>query len=111
MTVLSRSKKAASMTRDPTVVYPAPGNPLRAAAALSGPGPVVVDCGSSGSPAGLAVAGVASLSLLVVRPCFLALRRAAAAPVRPSAVVLVDEPGRSLGRRDVEDALGAPVRA
>src|SRR4029077_15627189 len=66
---------------------------------------------SSGSPAGLAVAGVASLSLLVVRPCFLALRRAAAAPVRPSPVVLVDEPGRSLGRRDVEDALGAPVRA
>ena len=46
-----------------------------------------------------------------MRPCFLALRRAVAAPVRPSGVVLVREPGRSLGRRDVEDALQVPVCA
>jgi hypothetical protein len=47
----------------------------------------------------------------VLRPCYIALRRALAAPLRPSAVVLVEEPGRSLGRRDVEDVLGVPVRA
>ena len=62
---------------------------------------VFVDCGAPG----------ASLSLLVVRPCYLALRRAVASAVRPSAVILVDEPGRALDRRDVEDALGVPVRA
>jgi cellulose biosynthesis protein BcsQ len=72
---------------------------------------VVVDCGPAGSPAGLAVAAMAGLSLLVLRPCSLALRRALAAPVRPSGVVLVREPQRALGRRDVEDVLGVPVRA
>jgi hypothetical protein len=83
----------------------------RLAAALGGDGPVVVDCSSGSEPAGLALAGAASLSLLVLRPCYLALRRALAAPIRPSGVVLVSEPGRSLGRVDVEQVLGVPVRA
>jgi hypothetical protein len=73
--------------------------------------PVVADCGSAASGAGLALAAGAEVSLLVLRPCYLALRRALAAPVRPSGVVLVIEPNRSLGRRDVEDVLGVPVRA
>ena len=75
------------------------------------PRPVVADCGSAAAGAGLAVAAGASVSLLVLRPCYLALRRALAAPVRPSGVVLVTEPRRALGRRDVEDVLGVPVRA
>ncbi len=37
--------------------------------------------------------------------------RALAAPLRPSGVVLVSEPGRALGAKDVEDVLGVPVRA
>lgn len=77
--------------------------------------PIVADCGtpfSNGAdPAALTLAASASVSLLVLRPCFLALRRAAAAPLRPSGAVLVTEPGRALGRRDVEDVLGCPVRA
>jgi MinD-like ATPase involved in chromosome partitioning or flagellar assembly len=73
--------------------------------------PVVIDAGSSPVGAALDVAASAAVSLLVIRPCFLALRRAVAAPVRPSGVVLVREPGRSLGRRDVEDALQVPVCA
>ncbi|MEY2477622.1 MAG: hypothetical protein QOG87_2937 [Actinomycetota bacterium] len=72
---------------------------------------VIVDCGPPGGPVGLAISAGAGLSLLVIRPCYIALRRALAAPLRPSAVVLVEEPGRSLGRRDVEDVLGVPVRA
>ena len=60
---------------------------------------------------GLAVAASATVSLLVIRPCYLALRRALEAPLRPSGVVLVAEEGRSLGRADVEDVLGVPVRA
>ena len=50
-------------------------------------------------------------SLLVTRPCYLALRRAVRGETRPTGVVLVDEPGRALSRRDVEHALGVPVEA
>jgi len=72
---------------------------------------VVADCGSGSAGAGLVLAAGAAASLLVLRPCYLALRRALAAPVRPSGVVLVAEGGRSLGRRDVEEVLGVPVVA
>jgi len=58
--------------------------------------------------AGLAAAGT---SLLVLRPCYLALRRAVRAGGRADGVVLVVEPGRALGRRDVEQVLDAPVVA
>lgn len=78
------------------------------------PRAVVVDCGTigpEGTGPGVAVAAGACRSLLVTRPCFLALRRAHGAPLRPSGVVLVREEGRVLGRRDVEDALGVPVVA
>lgn len=83
----------------------------RLCAALAGDRHVVADCGSTGDEGGMTVAASAALSLLVLRPCYLALRRALAAPIRPSGVVLVSEPGRSLGRRDIEDVLGVPVRA
>ena len=73
--------------------------------------PVVVDCGSVPAGAALAVAAAATQSLLVLRPCYLALRRALRWPLRPSGVVLVAEEGRTLGRRDVESVLGVPVRA
>lgn len=75
------------------------------------PRPVVADCGTSPSGAALAVAAAATQSFLVLRPCYLALRRAVAAPLRPSGVVLVVEPGRSLCASDVEAALDVPVRA
>ena len=91
---------------------PVPGRAEALAAELAvRPVPVVADCGSDGDGAGLAVAAAASLSLLVLRPCYLALRRALDAPLRPSGVVLVSEPGRALDRRDIEDVLDAPVRA
>ncbi len=73
--------------------------------------PAVADCGVGPTGVGLAVAGSASVSLLVLRPCYLALRRAVTTAIRPTGVVLVDEPGRSLRAGDVEDVLGVPVRA
>jgi hypothetical protein len=73
--------------------------------------PVVVDCGTNPVGARLAVAAAASRSLLVVRPCYLAMRRALAAPLRPSGIVLVDEPGRALGPDDVGAVLGVAIRA
>src|SRR5439155_24181466 len=72
---------------------------------------VVVDCGSAPSPTALAVAASAGLSLLVLRPCYLALRRALNTPVSASGVVLVGEPQRALQQADVEDVLGLRVRA
>jgi len=90
------------------------------AAALGGSGVAVADAGvlgegTGGGPGraelGLDLALAATTSLLVVRPCFLALRRAVAAPLRPSGVVLVDEAHRVLGADDVEAALGVPVVA
>lgn len=72
---------------------------------------VVADCGAAPDGAALVVAAGATRSVLVTRACFLSLRRAMAAPLRPSEVVLLREPGRSLTRLDIEDCLGAPVVA
>jgi MinD-like ATPase involved in chromosome partitioning or flagellar assembly len=105
----------------------------RGRGALTGPGradvlaevlacdvrPVVVDVGTvvadgTGGPAAEVtrlLAGAATHSLLVTRPCFLSLRRALALPLRPSGVVLVVEDGRALGVREVEDVLCVPVVA
>jgi MinD-like ATPase involved in chromosome partitioning or flagellar assembly len=93
---------------------PQPGRADELLAALAAdPRPVIADCGVvSGQPsAGRVLAAGAGLSLLVLRPCYLAIRRALAAPIRPSGVILVNEERRSLGRRDIEDVLGVPVRA
>ena len=73
------------------------------------PATVVVDAGTGAPPEHLV--GAANRSLLVTRACYLALRRAVALEVRPSGVVLVDEPGRALRARDVEAAIDAPVVA
>lgn len=73
---------------------------------------VVVDAGLlRGAEAAEAFVAGAARSVLVTRLCFLGLRRAAAAEVRPSAVVVVREPGRVLDRADVERSLGVPVVA
>lgn len=96
--------------RGPGPLVDGSGTPL--AADLAARGAVVVDAGvlSAAGP-GLELALAATSSLLVMRPCFLALRRAVAALHRPSGVVLVDEPNRSLGPLDVEAALGIPIVA
>lgn len=71
------------------------------------PSPVVVDAGGF-HPA--ALRDVAHDVLLVIRPCYLALRRALAFP-RPSGVVVLREPGRALSARDIESVLSVPVVA
>jgi len=56
---------------------------------------------------------VADAHVIVVRGCYLALRRAMRVEVTSSAagVVYVDEPSRSLGTRDVASVLGLPILA
>ena len=70
---------------------------------------VIVDAGTGTPPT--ALVGDDVRSLLVTRNCYLALRRAALAGCRPDGVVLVNEPGRALGKRAVEHSVGAPVIA
>lgn len=73
---------------------------------------VVVDAGMADrSEVSAAFVAGAARSVLVTRLCFLGLRRAAAVALRPSAVVVVREPGRVLDRADVERSLGVPVVA
>ena len=79
-------------------------------ALTANPGEVVVDLGVP-APDLLPLLARADRSLLVLRPCYLALRRATALPTRPTGVVLVTEPGRALGRRDIEDVVGVKVAA
>ncbi len=53
----------------------------------------------------------ADVAALVTRPCYLALRRVMASPVRPDLAVLVLEPGRALGEDYVAAVLGVHVTA
>ncbi|CAN5479994.1 hypothetical protein BH10ACT3_BH10ACT3_24470 [soil metagenome] len=50
-------------------------------------------------------------SLMVTRPCYLALRRAMSAELSADGVILVREPGRVLGSDDVAAVLRRPVLA
>ena len=72
----------------------------------------VVDAGVVGDgSATLPLVSEARHSLLVTRPCYLALNRLVQSSLRPSAVVLVNEPGRALDQSDVEQVAEAPVVA
>jgi cellulose biosynthesis protein BcsQ len=84
-----------------------------AVALRDGAVPVVADCGRAAEAATRAVAEVADATVVVVRGCYLALRRAVSSPVlaRTVGAALVEEPGRSLSRREVADVLGVPVLA
>ena len=77
------------------------------------PRPGVCDLGRLDDPAVRAFAEVAGINVVVVRGCYLGLRRAVKHPAITEAVgaILIDEHGRSLGRPDVEDVLGIPVLA
>lgn len=80
------------------------------------PGAVIVDAGlirGSSHRAALArwLATHSTKSVLVTNACYIALNRAQQSPVTPSGIILVSEPGRALGRSDVEASVGAPVIA
>jgi hypothetical protein len=72
-------------------------------------GSIVIDAGTAPVP-GL-VHERAAQSLLVIRPCYLALRRATQSTGLATGVVLISEPGRALGAHDVQRTLATPVLA
>ena len=78
--------------------------------------PFVVDAGSAPPPPALAAAGrgdddVGRRELLVVRPCYLTLRRACILVARPDGVIVVDDHHHALTSTDVARSIGAPVVA
>ena len=84
-----------------------------AVALRDGPVPTIVDAGTAETPAARALVEVADVSLVVVRECYLALRRGVRLPLvaRASGVALLEEPGRALGAKEVTDVLGLPLAA
>lgn len=68
---------------------------------------VVLDCGPLRPAPPVLVEG--ALSVLVLRPCYMALRRVASQSLSADRVVLIDEPGRALRRPDVESVVGQRV--
>lgn len=81
------------------------------AVALRDGSTTVVDAGAAEAPAAGALLAVSDVILMVIRPCYLALRRAVADPRLGASdgAVLVEEPGRALDAADVAEVLGVPV--
>lgn len=74
--------------------------------------PTVIDCGSNPTGMAAVLAERADDSILVTRPCYLALRRTLSEQSpRPTGVVLIREPSRVLSADDVAEAVRAPVVA
>ena len=99
---------------DPLGEPPVPEAGAALAVALDAdPRPAVCDLGRLDAPALPAFAEVAGISIVVVRGCYLGLRRAVRHPAITEAMgaIVIDEHGRSLGAHDVEDVLGLPVLA
>lgn len=75
--------------------------------------PVVLDAGRADTPASRAAVELADHSVVVLRGCYLGLRRAARHPLveRAAGAVVVEEAGRSIGARDIAAVLDRPVLA
>ena len=99
--------------RGRNIIVPSLVNPDRlrdlALAVAQSPMPTVVDAGSG--LATIPIIEYATRSLLIIRPCYLALRRASLLTTPPHGVIVITEPGRALGVHDVESVVGAPVLA
>jgi hypothetical protein len=96
------------------------GAPPEAGAALAvalraDPRPTIIDAGVLGphTDARSAFVEVADVNVIVVRGCYLALRRAVRVEGTAGAagVLYVDEAGRALGARDAANVLGLPILA
>ena len=99
--------------RGRNIIVPSLVNPDRlqdlANVIAESPMSTVVDAGSG--LATIPIIEYATRSLLIIRPCYLALRRASLLTTKPDGVIVITEPGRALGVHDVESVVGAPVLA
>lgn len=101
--------------RTASVLEPAAAAEAGAALAVAlRDGPLtIVDVGVPDTPVARAIVEVSDAAFAVLRECYLALRRAANLPMtaRAYGLVVLQEPGRSLGPADVAQVLGRPVVA
>lgn len=94
---------------------PLPGDDATGAAlavALDGV-PTILDAGVARDPAARAAVRTADVSIVVVRACYLALRRAVRDDLLPSCagVVVIEETGRAIPAPEVAQVLGRPLLA
>jgi hypothetical protein len=84
-----------------------------AVALRDGPVPTLVDAGVADGPAARALLEVSDATIVVVRGCYLTLRRSVRHPAlgRAAGLVVVEEPGRAIGAKEIADVLGRPVLA
>lgn len=84
-----------------------------AVALRDGSVPTIVDAGAADAPASRALIEVSDATIVVVRGCYLTLRRSVRHPAlaRTAGLVVVEEPGRAIGAREIADVLGRPVIA
>ena len=110
---MSRSSTRGGSERALAPVAIAEAGAALAVALRDGPVATIVDCGRASDPATRAIVEVADVSVVVVRGCYLAVRRALRAPAlaRTAGVVLVEEKDRSLTEKEVGDVLDLPVLA
>jgi hypothetical protein len=74
--------------------------------------PVIFDAGTVRDDCVAAhVVEASSKSLLILRPCYLAARRASSTSLRVDGLIVVEERGRALQAHDLGDVVGAPVVA
>jgi hypothetical protein len=69
---------------------------------------VIVDTGTADHPIH-DLLGTNLRRVWVMRACYLTVRRAVAATHRPDEIILIREPQRALGQRDIEQAVGVKV--
>lgn len=87
-----------------------PRMPVLASLLRRHPLTVIVDAGSAPSAAREIIAHVADRSILVTRPCYLAIRHWMQSGLAPTEVAVIREKYRSLSDDDVANTVGAPVR-
>jgi hypothetical protein len=101
---------------DALTLAPRPAAEAGAALAVAlrdGPVPTLVDAGTADTPAARAMLEVSDATIVVLRGCYLTLRRSVRHPAleRCAGLVVIEEPGRAIGAKEIADVLGRPVIA
>ena len=81
-----------------------------AAVLASDPRAVVADCALAQTAAAREVVRMASQRIVVMRGCYVGIKKLVECDLRPTGIALIVEPGRALGRKEIEQATGLTVQ-